>query len=69
MRIEVITFHWHGMLQRGTPWMNGADMISQCAILPGQTFEYRWVKYKKTISTMSIQEYLYEDYVIVDHNA
>ena len=32
------------MIQRGTPWMDGVSMISQCPILPGQTFEYRYKK-------------------------
>lgn len=41
LKMEGITIHWHGLVQRGTPWMDGADMISQCPILPGQTFEYR----------------------------
>ena len=32
------------MIQQGTPWMDGVSMISQCPILPGQTFEYRYKK-------------------------
>ncbi|XP_048753990.2 uncharacterized protein LOC125665390 [Ostrea edulis] len=43
MKTETITLHWHGLFQRGTPWMDGPEMISQCPILPGQTFEYRFV--------------------------
>lgn len=43
LKIEGIAIHWHGMVQRGTPWMDGPEMISQCPILPGQTFEYRFV--------------------------
>ncbi|XP_022309994.2 uncharacterized protein LOC111115523 [Crassostrea virginica] len=45
LEIEGVTIHWHGMIQRGTPWMDGVSMISQCPILPGQTFEYRFVAY------------------------
>ena len=40
---EVFTIHWHGMHQRNTPWMDGASMISQCPIGPGQSFLYRHV--------------------------
>lgn len=42
LKTEGVTFHWHGILQRGTPWMDGASMISQCPIMPGQVFEYRY---------------------------
>ena len=31
------------MHQRDTPWMDGASMISQCPIGPGQSFLYRHV--------------------------
>ncbi|XP_056001740.1 uncharacterized protein LOC125656390 [Ostrea edulis] len=43
LRIEALSIHWHGMIQRATPWMDGASMISQCPILPGQTFQYRFL--------------------------
>nr|XP_022308032.1 uncharacterized protein LOC111114035 [Crassostrea virginica] len=43
LKIEGLTIHWHGLLHRGTPWMDGASMISQCPILPGQVFEYRFL--------------------------
>ncbi|XP_052682463.1 uncharacterized protein LOC128163044 [Crassostrea angulata] len=39
---EVFTIHWHGMHQKHTPWMDGASMISQCPIGPGQRFLYRF---------------------------
>lgn len=39
---EAVTLHWHGMFQTGTPWMDGASMISQCPILPGQMFTYKF---------------------------
>lgn len=42
LQTEGVTFHWHGILQKGTPWMDGASMISQCPIMPGQMFEYRY---------------------------
>lgn len=39
---EALSFHWHGMWQRGTPWMDGASMVTQCATLPGESFTYRF---------------------------
>lgn len=30
-----ITIHWHGILQRGSPWADGTEGVSQCAIAPG----------------------------------
>ena len=42
LQTEGVSFHWHGLLQRGTPWMDGVPMVSQCPILPGQVFQYRW---------------------------
>ncbi|XP_060073313.1 uncharacterized protein LOC132553118 [Ylistrum balloti] len=41
--MEGITFHWHGIYQRGTPWMDGQDMVSQCPISFGRTFTYRFI--------------------------
>jgi FtsP/CotA-like multicopper oxidase with cupredoxin domain len=40
---EATTMHWHGMYQHGTPWMDGVSMVTQCAILPGEAFTYRFV--------------------------
>ena len=37
---EVTSIHWHGMHMRNTPWMDGALLISQCPINPGETFRY-----------------------------
>ena len=37
---EVITIHWHGMHQKGTPWMDGVGFISQYPIGLGATFDY-----------------------------
>ncbi|XP_062566057.1 uncharacterized protein LOC134228420 [Saccostrea cucullata] len=42
MHTESTTVHWHGMHQRGTPHYDGVAFISQCPILPGQTFTYRF---------------------------
>lgn len=32
--------HFHGMFQNGTSEMDGANMITQCPIVPGQDFTY-----------------------------
>ena len=37
---ETTSVHWHGMDMRSTPWMDGALMITQCPINPGETFQY-----------------------------
>ncbi|KAI8781445.1 laccase [Biomphalaria glabrata] len=42
-----ISIHWHGMHQRQTAWSDGVTFITQCPILPGQTFTYRFVADRK----------------------
>lgn len=39
---EAFTIHWHGMIQKNTPWMDGASMVTQCPINPGDSFLYRF---------------------------
>ncbi|KAF7862713.1 hypothetical protein EAF04_007586 [Stromatinia cepivora] len=39
---EGTTIHWHGLLQNGTPWMDGVPGVSQCPISPGSEFAYRF---------------------------
>ncbi|KAI9342663.1 Cupredoxin [Obelidium mucronatum] len=34
--------HWHGMYQKGTQWMDGASMVTQCPIGPGDTYIYKF---------------------------
>ncbi|XP_052281150.1 uncharacterized protein LOC127878662 [Dreissena polymorpha] len=41
LRSEGTTIHWHGLPQVGTPWMDGVPYVTQCPILPGQSFTYR----------------------------
>ncbi|XVE79722.1 hypothetical protein DITRI_Ditri14bG0079900 [Diplodiscus trichospermus] len=43
LHTEGVAIHWHGIRQRGTPWADGTVSISQCAINPGETFEYRFI--------------------------
>lgn len=35
------TIHWHGFLQRGTPYMDGVSMVTQCPIPHMSNFQYR----------------------------
>ena len=39
---EGISIHWHGMHQRGTPWMDGVGQVTQCPIGPQTSFSYRY---------------------------
>ncbi|KAK3576109.1 hypothetical protein CHS0354_028008 [Potamilus streckersoni] len=43
LRSEATTIHWHGLHQRGRPWMDGVPFVTQCPILPGQTFTYEFL--------------------------
>ncbi|XXG87541.1 hypothetical protein AAC387_Pa11g2204 [Persea americana] len=40
---ENIAIHWHGIRQIGSPWSDGTEGVSQCPILPGDTFVYKFV--------------------------
>ena len=39
---ESTSIHWHGIFQHDTPFMDGAAFITQCPILPRQSFTYRF---------------------------
>ena len=39
---DITSIHWHGMHQKGTPWMDGVGGISHCPITPGTTFTYKF---------------------------
>ncbi|KAH0584736.1 Acyl-coenzyme A oxidase 2 [Termitomyces sp. 'cryptogamus'] len=34
------SIHWHGLFQSGTPWADGPVGVTQCPIIPGQSFLY-----------------------------
>ncbi|CAL5386349.1 unnamed protein product [Camellia sinensis] len=38
-----VTIHWHGIRQRGTPWADGPEYVTQCPIQPGATYTYRFM--------------------------
>lgn len=40
---EGTSIHWHGITQRGTPFMDGVSQITQCPINAHSYFEYRQV--------------------------
>lgn len=37
---EGTALHWHGLLQKGTPYEDGVPGVTQCPIAPGHTFTY-----------------------------
>jgi hypothetical protein len=39
---EGLAMHWHGILQKQTPFMDGVPGVSQCPIAPGNTFTYKF---------------------------
>jgi FtsP/CotA-like multicopper oxidase with cupredoxin domain len=39
---EGTSLHWHGLLQKDTPWFDGTPSVQQCPIAPGQTYTYRF---------------------------
>ncbi|KAF8856061.1 hypothetical protein BDZ45DRAFT_548274, partial [Acephala macrosclerotiorum] len=34
------SFHWHGIFQNGTNWMDGTVGVTSCPISPGGKFKY-----------------------------
>ncbi|KAB2035345.1 hypothetical protein ES319_D04G146000v1 [Gossypium barbadense] len=46
-----ITIHWHGVSQLMSAWSDGPEMITQCAIRPGNnyTYNYRITKQEGTL--------------------
>ena len=39
---EGISVHWHGMHQRGSPFMDGVGQVTQCQIGPSSRFSYKF---------------------------
>ncbi|EXJ66009.1 uncharacterized protein A1O5_10986 [Cladophialophora psammophila CBS 110553] len=37
---EGTSLHWHGLLQKETPWFDGVPSVSQCPVAPNSTFTY-----------------------------
>ena len=38
---EGTSIHWHGLTQRGSPFMDGVSMITQCPVIAHTYFDYR----------------------------
>lgn len=34
--------HWHGLFQRDTNYADGAAFVTQCPIVPGESFNYQF---------------------------
>ncbi|KAL8151886.1 hypothetical protein V2J09_021694 [Rumex salicifolius] len=43
MGTENLAIHWHGIKQKGTPWSDGTEGVTQCPLSPGDTFVYKFV--------------------------
>ncbi|XP_011645340.1 laccase-1-like isoform X2 [Pogonomyrmex barbatus] len=43
LHTESTTMHWHGQHHFATPYMDGVPHVSQCPILPGATFRYKYI--------------------------
>ena len=39
---QPMTMHWHGQHVNGAPWSDGTASVSQCTILPGDSYVYRF---------------------------
>ncbi|TVY68778.1 oxidoreductase ptaK [Lachnellula suecica] len=37
---EGTSLHWHGLLQKATPWFDGVPGVSECPVAPGSSFTY-----------------------------
>lgn len=40
--VNATSFHWHGLYQNGTNWMDGTVGITQCPIASGSSFTYEF---------------------------
>ncbi|XP_076087804.1 uncharacterized protein LOC143058220 isoform X1 [Mytilus galloprovincialis] len=42
MHTDSTTIHWHGLHQKKSPWSDGVAFVTQCPILPGQSYTYKF---------------------------
>jgi FtsP/CotA-like multicopper oxidase with cupredoxin domain len=40
--VNATAFHWHGIYQNGSNWMDGTVEVTQCPIAPGGKFTYEF---------------------------
>ncbi|KAM0064124.1 putative laccase [Helianthus debilis subsp. tardiflorus] len=38
-----VTIHWHGLRQMQNPWADGPEYVTQCPIMPGSSYTYRFI--------------------------
>lgn len=43
METDSTSIHFHGDHQYGTPWMDGVPFVTQCPVLPGEIFQYKFI--------------------------
>lgn len=50
------------MLQIGSPWSDGTEGVTQCPILPGDTFKYQFVvdRVSLVLSAITTRSYVYD---------
>ncbi|KAJ4472252.1 laccase [Lentinula aciculospora] len=40
--LKVTSIHWHGFFQKGSTWADGVSFVSQCPVVPGNSFLYEF---------------------------
>ena len=40
---EGTALHWHGLLQKASPWEDGVPAVQQCPIAPGKNLQYSFI--------------------------
>ncbi|KAG6897671.1 hypothetical protein C0992_012420 [Termitomyces sp. T32_za158] len=45
--LRATSIHWHGIFQHGTSYADGATMVTQCPIIPKQSFQYDFPTYNQ----------------------
>lgn len=38
-----VTIHWHGLRQMQNPWADGPEYVTQCPIMPGGSYTYKFI--------------------------
>ncbi len=41
--------HWHGLFQKGTNYADGPAFVTQCPIVPGESFNYQFNPNKQAV--------------------
>ncbi|KAF6137566.1 hypothetical protein GIB67_031845, partial [Kingdonia uniflora] len=52
-----VAIHWHGIPQIGSPWSDRTEGLTQCPIMPGDTFVYQFVVDR--VCLFSLNFYIY----------